>query len=113
MAKLNVVAFFLAAFAVYGARAAPPAERRQSITALTAAQISAFKPFSFFAATAYCNPSVTRTWTCGGKSDLADPCCPCFIIKLLANCNGNPDFIPVASGGDGSSVQFCEFRRIY
>ncbi|PPQ76610.1 LOW QUALITY PROTEIN: hypothetical protein CVT26_012749 [Gymnopilus dilepis] len=62
--------------------------RRQSITALTTAQISAFKPFSFFASSAYCNPSTTIKWTCG------------------ANCNANPDFIPVASGGDGSSVQF-------
>jgi len=61
---------------------------RQSITALSASQISAFKPFTFFASTAYCNPSTTINWSCG------------------ANCAGNADFIPVASGGDGSSVQF-------
>jgi len=62
--------------------------KRQSITALTAAQISAFKPFTFFASTAYCNPSTTINWSCG------------------ANCAANADFIPVASGGDGSDVQF-------
>ncbi|PPQ69478.1 hypothetical protein CVT25_002042 [Psilocybe cyanescens] len=61
---------------------------RQSITALTAAQISAFKPFTNFASTAYCQPSTTINWSCG------------------ANCAANPDFIPTASGGDGSSVQF-------
>jgi len=61
---------------------------RQSITALSASQISAFKPFTFFASTAYCNPSTTINWSCG------------------ANCAGNADFIPVASGGDGSDVQF-------
>lgn len=64
-------------------------QRRQSITALTSAQISAFKPYSFYAAAAYCNPSVTATWTCG------------------TNCNANPGFKPVASGGDGDETQFC------
>lgn len=29
-----------------------------------------------------------------------------------ANCNANPDFIPVASGGDGSTVQFCELAHV-
>ncbi|KIM35591.1 hypothetical protein M413DRAFT_79247 [Hebeloma cylindrosporum] len=62
--------------------------KRQSITALTSAQIAAFKPFTHFASTAYCNPSTTKNWSCG------------------ANCAANPDFIPVASGGDGSSTQF-------
>ncbi|KAF8167207.1 lipase class 3 family protein [Crassisporium funariophilum] len=62
--------------------------KRQSITGLTSAQITAFKPFTNFASTAYCQPSTTLSWTCG------------------ANCNANADFIPVASGGDGSSVQF-------
>ncbi|KAF4612438.1 hypothetical protein D9613_004374 [Agrocybe pediades] len=62
--------------------------KRQSITALTSSQISAFKPFTFFASTAYCQPANTLAWNCG------------------ANCNANADFIPTASGGDGSSVQF-------
>ncbi|KAF8167182.1 lipase class 3 family protein [Crassisporium funariophilum] len=62
--------------------------QRQHITALTAAQIAEFKPFTSFASSAYCHPSTTLSWTCGG------------------NCDANPDFIPVASGGDGSSIQF-------
>ena len=40
--------------------------RRQSITTLSTAQIEAFKPFTFFASTAYCNPSTTINWSCGG-----------------------------------------------
>ncbi|KAI0037750.1 hypothetical protein FA95DRAFT_1529358, partial [Auriscalpium vulgare] len=60
----------------------------ESITTLSTAQISAFKPFTFFASAAYCNPSVTLTWSCG------------------ANCNANPDFLPEASGGDGGDVSF-------
>ncbi|KJA28316.1 hypothetical protein HYPSUDRAFT_33656 [Hypholoma sublateritium FD-334 SS-4] len=62
--------------------------KRQSITALSTAQITAFRPFTSFASTAYCSPSTTINWSCG------------------SNCAANPDFIPTASGGDGSSVQF-------
>lgn len=65
-----------------------PLERRQTITALTSSQITAFRPFTHFASTAYCQPSTTLTWSCG------------------TNCAANSDFIPVASGGDGASVQF-------
>ncbi|PPQ92491.1 hypothetical protein CVT25_010395 [Psilocybe cyanescens] len=63
---------------------------RQStiISPLTKAQISAFKPFTHFAGAAYCNPSKTAQWNCG------------------ATCAANKDFKPIASGGDGSAVQF-------
>ncbi|KAF8799891.1 lipase class 3 family protein [Phlegmacium glaucopus] len=85
--------FILASLLVSVVNAAPGLElaqlsKRQSITALSSSQISAFKPFTFFASTAYCNPSTTINWSCG------------------ANCAANSGFIPVASGGDGSSVQF-------
>lgn len=63
-------------------------EARQSITTLSVPQIAAFKPFTNFASAGYCSPNTTITWSCG------------------ADCNANADFIPVASGGDGSSVQF-------
>ncbi|EIN06264.1 alpha/beta-hydrolase [Punctularia strigosozonata HHB-11173 SS5] len=63
-------------------------EKRASVTALSSSQISAFKPFSFFASAGYCDPSATLAWTCG------------------ANCDANPGFVPVASGGDGSKEQF-------
>ncbi|KAF8623156.1 hypothetical protein AX17_007544 [Amanita inopinata Kibby_2008] len=67
---------------------AVPLERRQTITPLTSSQISHYTPYTHFASTAYCQPSTTISWTCG------------------SNCNANPDFIPVASGGDGNGVQF-------
>lgn len=61
------------------------------ITPLTKAEITSFKPFSYYANTAYCDPSFTRNWTCG------------------LNCEANPTFEPVASGGDGDKVQFCSY----
>lgn len=41
--------------------------RRQSITTLSTSQIETFKPFTFFASAAYCNPSTTINWSCGGE----------------------------------------------
>ena len=71
--------------------AAPPLlEARQAITTLSTSQITAFRPFTHYASTAYCNPSTTLNWTCG------------------ANCDANPTFKPVASGGDGNGTQFCK-----
>ncbi|KAI0029968.1 lipase class 3 family protein [Vararia minispora EC-137] len=61
-------------------------ERRQS--AISAAQIASYKPYSYYAATAYCTPAVTLSWSCG------------------SNCDANSGFKPVASGGDGSSVPY-------
>ncbi|TDL25795.1 lipase class 3 family protein [Rickenella mellea] len=61
---------------------------RASVTPLSGAQISAFKPFTFFASAAYCQPSATLAWNCG------------------ANCQANADFQPVASRGNGVTVQF-------
>jgi hypothetical protein len=72
------------------AGAAPNAVKRQAITTLSNVQIATFKPYSFFAATAYCQPSNTLNWSCG------------------FNCDANPGFEPIASGGDGSDVQFCK-----
>ncbi|KAF5352567.1 hypothetical protein D9756_006170 [Leucocoprinus leucothites] len=81
---------FFASFAFVAVTGASPLNhaKRQSITALTTSQINTFTPFTRFASTAYCNPSTTSNWSCG------------------ANCAANSDFIPVASGGDGSSIQF-------
>jgi len=68
--------------------AAPNVATRQALTALSSAQISAFTPYSFFAAAGYCSPSTTINWSCG------------------ADCNANPGFVPIASGGDGDDIQF-------
>lgn len=80
----------LALLSLAAAGAALPLEPRASITALSTSQISAFKPYTHYASTAYCTPASTLAWSCG------------------ANCKANPGFVPVASGGDGTSVQFCE-----
>lgn len=74
------------------AAAAGLAVKRQSITALSQSQISSFKPYTFFASAAYCNPSTTINWSCG------------------ANCQANTGFEPIAAGGDGDSVQFCAYH---
>ncbi|KAF9528105.1 lipase [Crepidotus variabilis] len=63
-------------------------EKRQTISSLSATQISAYKPYTYFASAAYCTPAATKAWNCG------------------ANCAANSDFVTTASGGDGSSVQY-------
>ncbi|KAI0684506.1 Alpha/Beta hydrolase protein [Cytidiella melzeri] len=85
MAVLNLVpALFTLATTV----AARPLLPRQAISPLSASAIAAFAPYTHYASTAYCTPSTTLTWSCG------------------ANCEANPSFKPVASGGDGTDVQF-------
>ncbi|KAN0112535.1 alpha/beta-hydrolase [Hyaloscypha variabilis] len=80
--------FLTAVFLFSGVIAAPVVLPRQSITVLSTAQISTYTPYTYFASAGYCNPTVTQTWTCG------------------ANCNANPGFKTVASGGDGDAVQY-------
>lgn len=63
-----------------------------AITAISNSQVDSYTPFTHYAAAGYCNPSVTEAWTCG------------------ANCDANPGFKPIASGGDGSSTQFCTYE---
>ncbi|KAF8075186.1 alpha/beta-hydrolase [Lyophyllum atratum] len=69
-------------------QAAPVLETRQSFTTLSTTQIANFRPFTSYASSAYCPASETLTWSCG------------------ANCDANPTFQPIASGGDGDDVQF-------
>jgi hypothetical protein len=87
--------FLLPLLSFPAALAAPllaAASRRQTaaITAVSAADTAAFKPFTFYASAAYCQPTDTLAWSCG------------------ANCDANPDFQPITSGGDGVASQFCE-----
>ncbi len=60
------------------------------VSPLADSQISTFKPYTHFASTAYCLPITVVNWSCG------------------YNCKANPNFKPLASGGDGIFVQFCE-----
>ena len=58
--------------------------RRQtaSITALSDSQISAFEPFSFYASTAYCQPSTILNWSCGRSISLFSPSFSSSLIKF-------------------------------
>ncbi|SJL18767.1 uncharacterized protein ARMOST_22367 [Armillaria ostoyae] len=65
-----------------------PRRSQDEISTMGTAEIEAFKPYTYYAGAAYCNPSTTLNWTCG------------------TNCEANPNFHPVASGGDGATVQY-------
>lgn len=77
----------LAITLVSAAPATPSLEARQSVTQLTAAQVSAYKPYTYYAAVAQCSPASLAAWNCGVK------------------CNANPGFRPIAAGGDGGLIQ--------
>ncbi|EDR14463.1 uncharacterized protein LACBIDRAFT_305038 [Laccaria bicolor S238N-H82] len=75
-------------FGLVGLTIATAIPRGDSITALSASQVAAFKPFSYYAATAYCKPATVLNKSCG------------------VNCDANTAFQPIAAGGDGSKIQF-------
>ena len=56
---------FLAGFLFFRITYAIAITQRQAITTLSQAQIEGFKPYSLYAAAAYCNPANTLTWSCG------------------------------------------------
>ncbi|PPQ79130.1 hypothetical protein CVT26_004098 [Gymnopilus dilepis] len=86
-ASTTTLAVVAGLFGLLG-EAAPLKRATASITALSMTQIQSFRPFSFYAAMAYCEPSQILAKSCG------------------QNCDANPTFEPVASGGDGIDVQF-------
>ncbi|KAI0741326.1 alpha/beta-hydrolase [Daedaleopsis nitida] len=92
--RLSLAVLLAAALATQALPAPPHAStivRRQSasqISPVPLAQIGSFKPYTHYASTAYCQPSSTLNWTCG------------------PNCDANPSFKPVNSGGDGAITQF-------
>lgn len=82
----SIVAVLLVAAAAV--QAFPSISTRQSITALTTSQIDQFTTYTYYASAGYCTNTQTLAWDCG------------------TNCNANPGFKPVASGGNGDSVQY-------
>lgn len=63
MARLALLSLVVVAM---GSLATPAAVRRAAgITTLSSSQVSAFKPFSYFAAAGYCGASSTLAWNCG------------------------------------------------
>ena len=57
---------------------------------LSQAQIDAFTPFAYLASAAYCQLPDPLAWDCG------------------ENCQGVPDFVPTAKGGDVDDGGLCE-----
>ena len=64
----HFAATLLAALLIHVALSAPLITFRQSITTLTAAEISPYEPYAYFASAGYCSPSSTLSWSCGGLS---------------------------------------------
>ncbi len=65
----GVMVRLLSLFALASAvlvRATAVGVKRQNIITLNSAQVAAFAPFTHFASAAYCNPSLTKNWDCGG-----------------------------------------------
>jgi len=81
-------AIFLAAASGVFAVPAPGLRSRQSITALSTSQINTYTPYTWYASTGYCSAASTIAWDCG------------------TNCEANPTFKPVASGGNGDGTQY-------
>ena len=93
LALTSAVAIF-ASLVLAAPAPAPELEARQSITTMSTSQVTAFRPYTHYASAAYCQPASTLAWNCG------------------SNCQANPSFKPIASGGDGSGVQFCQFHAL-
>ncbi|KAF8493016.1 lipase [Russula emetica] len=68
----------LSLLAIFGIADGSAVTKRQTTTVLSSEEIEAFKPYTFYAAAAYCVPTETVTWSCGD------------------NCAGNPSFQPYA-----------------
>ena len=71
-----VAAIYMFSFGTAIARATLLIER-QDFSNLTIAQIDVFTPYTWFAAAAFCQPSETLTWSCGGQY------CPCDRAKRV------------------------------
>jgi hypothetical protein len=61
-----MLSYIFAAFSFFRIAYAFAITQRQAITTLSLAQIEGFRPYSLYAAAAYCDPANTLTWSCGG-----------------------------------------------
>jgi hypothetical protein len=65
--EFAMLSYILALFSVFElSRAATVTAEDQAITTLSSVQVRSFKPYSIYAAAAYCPPSMTLSWSCGG-----------------------------------------------
>lgn len=80
----------------------------QGVKQLYPLQISSFLPFVKYSAAAYCQPSRTISWDCGGTDIIDLRISAHSLTTFAAKCDANRDFQPVASGGNGNDIPFCE-----
>lgn len=83
-------------------------DKRAGVTAVSAATIASYKRYTMFARAAYCPPSTTATWTCGGAFEVYSPritVTDCGVM-IIANCDALPGFVTYGSGGDGAVTQY-------
>ena len=95
MVTLRVWLRATTALLAFGAALAAPSllMKRQAVSLVPQSQLSSYTSITHYASAGYCKPDATLAWNCG------------------ANCQANPSFHPIASGGDGVVVQFCESSR--
>ena len=58
---------FLALFSIFELARAATITSEQATAVLSSVQVESFKPYSFYAAAAYCPPLTTLSWSCGGS----------------------------------------------
>jgi hypothetical protein len=63
----TIILALLSLFIELGTAAVPKRDTSESFTALSSAQIEAFKPYSLYAGAAYCLPAQIMSWSCGGS----------------------------------------------
>ena len=66
--KRLILSALLSALLANAAPATVELSKRQSIIPLSSAQITAFKPFTYFASAAHCSSNTTINWSCGGMA---------------------------------------------
>jgi len=86
-------------------------EERQTVGAdtfsvLSSMDVTSLRFFTYYASTAYCQPTQILNWTCGSQGLISknenDKKLNYF---FQGNCLANPWFHPIAAGGDGAKVQ--------
>lgn len=66
MVVASLLAPFISLLAIFGLTRESAVTKRQATTVLSSEEIEAFQPYTLYASIAYCDPSQTLSWSCGG-----------------------------------------------
>ncbi|KAJ8486844.1 hypothetical protein ONZ51_g4580 [Trametes cubensis] len=88
MAHTCVYLLLLAICSVVYSSSPRPSITSPKLSPLSLQQVAGYKAYTYYASAAYCLPTTTLPWACG------------------ENCEANPSFIPISSGGDGVYTQY-------